>query len=84
MGRPVLTQTRNYFHNGGGRCGRAKRNRRCLEREAPGEQQARGRKWAVPQGEARGERWQDLVSPFKIIDAPHLRGLSVDPGIQVS
>lgn len=34
--------------------------------------------------EQRGEHWQDLVSPFKIIDAPHLRGLSVDPGIQVS
>lgn len=25
--------------------------------------------------EQRGERWQPLVSPFKIIDAPHLRGL---------
>jgi uncharacterized protein (DUF362 family) len=25
--------------------------------------------------EQRGERWQPLVSPFQIIDAPHLRGL---------
>ncbi|HTQ38694.1 MAG TPA: DUF362 domain-containing protein [Pirellulales bacterium] len=31
-----------------------------------------------------GERWQDVVKPFRMIDAPHLRGLSVDPGVQVS
>jgi len=34
--------------------------------------------------EQRGERWQELVKPFRIIDAPHLRGLSIDPGVQVS
>jgi uncharacterized protein (DUF362 family) len=32
----------------------------------------------------RGEHWQELVSPFRIIDAPHLRGLPVDPGVQIS
>lgn len=26
----------------------------------------------------RGERWQDLVSPFRILDEPHLKGLSAD------
>jgi uncharacterized protein (DUF362 family) len=26
----------------------------------------------------RGERWQDLVSPFTILDEPHLRGLRAD------
>ena len=31
-----------------------------------------------------GERWQALVSPFRIINAPHLRGLPVDPGVQIS
>jgi uncharacterized protein (DUF362 family) len=31
-----------------------------------------------------GEHWQDLVKPFRMIDAPHLRGLSIDPGVQVS
>lgn len=28
--------------------------------------------------EQRGERWQPLVSPFEILDAPHLRGLRPD------
>jgi uncharacterized protein (DUF362 family) len=41
-----------------------------------------------PIGDSRiqqcGERWQDLVKPFRIIDAPHLRGLSAYPGVQVS
>jgi uncharacterized protein (DUF362 family) len=31
----------------------------------------------------RGERWQDLVSPFQILDEPHLRGLRAD-GVLVS
>jgi uncharacterized protein (DUF362 family) len=34
--------------------------------------------------EQRGEHWQDLVKPFHIIDAPHLRKLAIDPGVQVS
>jgi uncharacterized protein (DUF362 family) len=32
----------------------------------------------------RGERWQNLVSPFKIIDAPHLRNLSANPQVLIS
>jgi uncharacterized protein (DUF362 family) len=31
----------------------------------------------------RGERWQDLVNPFTILDEPHLRGLRAD-GVLVS
>jgi uncharacterized protein (DUF362 family) len=31
----------------------------------------------------RGERWQDLVSPFTILDVPHLRGLRAE-GVLVS
>jgi uncharacterized protein (DUF362 family) len=31
----------------------------------------------------RGERWQDLVNPFTILDEPHLRGLCAD-GILLS
>jgi uncharacterized protein (DUF362 family) len=34
--------------------------------------------------EQRGEHWQELVKPFRIIDAPHLHGLPVDPGVQIS
>ncbi|MCC7086036.1 MAG: DUF362 domain-containing protein [Pirellulales bacterium] len=34
--------------------------------------------------EQRGERWQDLVSPFSIIDSPHLRSLPLDPGALIS
>jgi uncharacterized protein (DUF362 family) len=34
--------------------------------------------------EQRGERWQDLVSPFSIIDSPHLRSLPNDPGVLIS
>ena len=34
--------------------------------------------------EQRGERWQDHVSPFEIIDAPHLRSLRPKPGSFVS
>jgi uncharacterized protein (DUF362 family) len=32
----------------------------------------------------RGERWQDLVKPFSIIDSPHLRSLPKDPGVLIS
>lgn len=32
----------------------------------------------------RGERWQPLVSPFKILDRPHLRALGADPGVYIS
>ncbi|MDZ4659580.1 MAG: DUF362 domain-containing protein [Bythopirellula sp.] len=32
----------------------------------------------------RGERWQDLVSPFQILDEPHLRGLRAEGGELVS
>ncbi len=32
----------------------------------------------------RGEHWQDLVSPFSIIDAPHLRNLPADPRVLIS
>jgi uncharacterized protein (DUF362 family) len=31
-----------------------------------------------------GEHWQELVKPFRIIDAPRLRGLSIDPDVQIS
>ena len=34
--------------------------------------------------EQRGERWQDYVSPFEIIDAPHLRSLRPKAGSFVS
>lgn len=34
--------------------------------------------------EQRGERWQDVVSPFSIIDSPHLRSLPKDPGVLIS
>ena len=32
----------------------------------------------------RGEHWQELVSPFRIIDAPHLRSLPADPSVLIS
>jgi uncharacterized protein (DUF362 family) len=31
-----------------------------------------------------GERWQDLVSPFSVIDSPQLRSLPNDPGALIS
>ncbi len=34
--------------------------------------------------EQRGEHWQDVVSPFSIIDAPHLRSLKADPRVLIS
>ncbi len=34
--------------------------------------------------EQRGERWQDLVKPFSIMDSPHLRSLPLDPGVLIS
>jgi uncharacterized protein (DUF362 family) len=32
----------------------------------------------------RGERWQGLARPFKIVDAPHLRDLPLNPGVLIS
>ena len=32
----------------------------------------------------RGEPWQPLVQPFKILNAPHLRDLPLDPGVLIS
>jgi uncharacterized protein (DUF362 family) len=32
----------------------------------------------------RGENWQDLVSPFKVLNAPHLRELPKDPAVLIS
>jgi uncharacterized protein (DUF362 family) len=32
----------------------------------------------------RGERWQELVSPFEVLDVPHLEGLRAEPGELVS
>jgi uncharacterized protein (DUF362 family) len=32
----------------------------------------------------RGERWQDLASPFSILDVPHLHGLRAPAGELVS
>jgi uncharacterized protein (DUF362 family) len=32
----------------------------------------------------RGERWQDLASPFSILDVPHLHGLRAEAGELVS
>ncbi len=32
----------------------------------------------------RGERWQDVASPFKILDVPHLRGLKAKSGSFIS
>jgi uncharacterized protein (DUF362 family) len=34
--------------------------------------------------EQRGEDWRKLVSPFTIIDAPHLRSLPADPTVLIS
>jgi uncharacterized protein (DUF362 family) len=34
--------------------------------------------------EQRGEDWHELVSPFSIIDAPHLRSLPADPTVLIS
>jgi uncharacterized protein (DUF362 family) len=34
--------------------------------------------------EQRGEAWQPLVSPFKILNVPHLRDLTNDPGVLIS
>lgn len=35
--------------------------------------------------EQRGERWEQLVSPFEILDWPHLRGLRAEPaGVAVT
>jgi len=34
--------------------------------------------------EQRGERWQPLVKPFHILDAPHLRNLPADPTALIS
>ncbi|HEY2880967.1 MAG TPA: DUF362 domain-containing protein [Pirellulales bacterium] len=31
-----------------------------------------------------GENWQELVSPFKILDAPHLRKLPANPAVLIS
>ena len=34
--------------------------------------------------EQRGENWRELVSPFTILDAPHLRSLPADPTVLIS
>ncbi|MDX1963196.1 MAG: DUF362 domain-containing protein [Pirellulales bacterium] len=34
--------------------------------------------------EQRGESWQELVSPFEILDVPHLRSLRDKPGVFVT
>jgi uncharacterized protein (DUF362 family) len=34
--------------------------------------------------EQRGEHWQELVAPFHILNAPHLRDLPVDPAALIS
>jgi uncharacterized protein (DUF362 family) len=34
--------------------------------------------------EQRGENWHELVSPFSILDAPHLRSLPADPTVLIS
>ena len=34
--------------------------------------------------EQRGEAWQPLAQPFKILNAPHLRDLPLDPGVLIS
>ncbi len=34
--------------------------------------------------EQRGEAWQPLLSPFKILNVPHLRDLTNDPGVLIS
>jgi hypothetical protein len=33
--------------------------------------------WQILQ---RGERWQDLATPFEMLDAPHLRNLRAGSG----
>ncbi len=34
--------------------------------------------------EQRGEAWEPLAQPFKILNAPHLRDLPLDPGVLIS